>query len=126
MQNVQTIKKFYEKIFTRQPFCMTYGWKEQDFQRHLAGLIGGILEFKCPSGRIDIINNHIVCEIKFASTHGNKTAIGQALCYTYYHPGYIPAIALIGEPENPVISEICRKYGIIYMFFYNGIWQISW
>lgn len=112
------------RIFAKQKYAITEGWLERDYQRHLAGLIGGNIELKCPSGRIDIINNDIVCEVKFASTHGNKSAIGQALCYTYYYPGYIPAIALIGQPENACIAEICRNYNIIYMLFYNGIWQL--
>jgi hypothetical protein len=83
------------------------------------------MEVSTPIGRIDIINNDLIVEVKKASTHGNKAAIGQALCYTYYYPGYIPAIALIGSPESAILREVCSNYKIMYFYFWNGLWQLS-
>lgn len=113
------------KTIAKQKSIKTYGWKERDYQLHLANILGGNLEVRTPIGRIDIINNDLLIEVKFAGTHSNKMAIGQALCYTYFYPGYKPCIALIGEPENAIVAQVCREYGIVYLFFWNGIWQLS-
>jgi len=123
---MRKLKQYYAKLLAKQkPIADTGSWKERDYQLYLASIIGGNTEVLTPIGRIDIINNHIVCEVKFASTHGNKAALGQALCYTYYHPGYVPAIALIGQAENSVLNEVCNKYSLIYFYFWNGLWQIN-
>lgn len=90
----------------------------------LMAIIGGSKEVLTPFGRIDILTNDFVIECKRYSTHGAKAAIGQALCYTYYHPGLTPVVALIGRP-NKTVMTVCNNYGIIDLWYHNNIWMTT-
>lgn len=98
---------------------------EATFTKNLSIIVGGRLEVRCSYGLIDLLTDDLVIEAKKASTHSNKSAIGQALVYNRYFPTHTPAIALIGNPFDYHISQFCSDLEIIYFFYWNNIWQIA-
>lgn len=97
---------------------------ESSYRNELQAILGGYAEIRTPIGKIDLLTNDLVIEVKHYSTHGNKSAIGQAICYSYYYPDHRPAIALIGKPRSDMLSAICAEHGLLYFYHYNNMWQI--
>lgn len=86
---------------------------ELEFSRKLAKRIGGKTEYANPAGRIDVLTDRFVIEVKFAENW--KHAIGQVLVYSFYFPEHAPLICLIGDTEDYVeTAEMhCDRHGIL-------------
>ena len=75
------------------------------------------LEVCCPIGRIDILTETEVIEVKhYHSSNGLKHALGQVLAYSYYYPKHKKRLALIGKPikqmELKEVEQICQHYEV--------------
>ncbi|MFG6094368.1 hypothetical protein SPB21_03920 [Leptothoe sp. ISB3NOV94-8A] len=88
---------------------------ELQFSQRLAANLGGKTEYANPAGRIDVLTDEFVIEVKVA--HNWKHAIGQALVYSSYFPEKIPMVCLIGESVYEyfdIAERHCEALGIVF------------
>lgn len=100
------IEELNSERLDRNPF-------EVLFCKQLAKSIDGLTEFPCPDGRIDILTEKYLIEVKVAPSW--KHAIGQCLVYSHYFPYRQPVIFLIGEDAEFYANAAkthCQKVGI--------------
>ena len=86
---------------------------EKGIQKNLAKQLKGRMEVYCPVGRIDILTNSQIIEIKEASSW--KSAVGQILTYGSYYPEHRKRIHLFGECQicmRVAIRECCKALDI--------------
>ncbi|MDX2273487.1 MAG: hypothetical protein NW237_16255 [Cyanobacteriota bacterium] len=84
------------------------------YRDKLAKKLKGQVEVVTPSGRIDILTDREVIEVKKASNW--KAAIGQILVYGRNYPNHKKRIHLFGElTKNDLkkIKEECNAFGIL-------------
>jgi hypothetical protein len=91
---------------------------EAQAQADLAACLDGAkLEVSTPVGRIDILTNDEVIEVKrYASW---KHALGQAIAYSVFYPALRPRIHLVGrvgKEERMTIEYVCRVAGVTVSF----------
>lgn len=87
--------------------------EEAWYQLKLAADLDGKREITVPCGRIDVLTDQLVIEVKTAKQY--KHAIGQVLCYQLYKPTKRPAIALFGRlnaKEQATVRKCCNQLGI--------------
>lgn len=90
---------------------------EKFYQAELHRKLGGLMEVNVPCGRIDLLTNSHIWEVKFAKDY--KAAIGQALCYSVYKTGYKPGIALIGKlskRSKNIVEQCCKALKVELMW----------
>lgn len=90
-----------------------YRIPESMYSDALAKEIGGRREVVCGAGRIDILTNKEVIEVKRLA--GYKEAVGQVTLYGTYYPNLGKRIHLIGHPtvdERENIEIACNRAGI--------------
>ncbi|NEZ59471.1 hypothetical protein [Adonisia turfae] len=88
---------------------------ELQFSQRLAKKLGGKTEYANPAGRIDVLTDEFVIEVKVA--HNWKHAIGQALVYSSYFPEKSPIVCLIGENVYEyfdIAERHCEALGITF------------
>lgn len=117
------LKKTLSRELRRHKQNTAHCQSEDSYRNVLLEILGGRKEVKTPFGRIDILNDDLVVECKKYTTHGVKSAIGQALCYQVYYPQHTPCIAMIGKPCN-ITLEVCDSYGLLYFNTDGGDWVI--
>lgn len=85
---------------------------EADHQKHYAKVLDAAREISTPAGRIDLLTDDTIIEIKVAKRW--KEAIGQLLCYGQYYPQHKKSLYLFDHDENNVkiIAEMCKLHGI--------------
>ncbi len=91
---------------------------ESYYRDKLAKSLNGQTEVKVPTGRIDILTNNQIIEVKHIKKW--KDALGQIIAYGSFYPNYQKRIHLFGlENDNNLtrlIQEQCRKQNIIVTF----------
>lgn len=83
------------------------------YRDRLAKQLNGQVEVSTPAGRIDILTDTEVIEIKRAS--GWKSAIGQIISYGKFYPHHRQRIHLFGkltESKLKAIEDICEAQNI--------------
>jgi O-phosphoseryl-tRNA(Cys) synthetase len=86
--------------------------REQRIIEHWARKLNGDTEVKCQSGRIDIMTDTQVVEVKHVNRW--KNALGQALAYAVV-TNLKPVVVLYGSTTNglrPIIENVCSHYGV--------------
>lgn len=71
---------------------------ESEVSRRLAIAVQGKCEVGTPSGRIDVLTNTQIIEVKKARSW--RTALGQVLDYSPHYPNHTCRIHLFAVPEN--------------------------
>ena len=91
---------------------------ESYYRDKLAKSLNGKTEVKVPTGRIDILTNNQIIEVKHIKKW--KAALGQIIAYSSFYPNHQKRIHLFGlENDNNrirLIQEQCRKQNIIVTF----------
>ncbi len=93
----------------------------------LAAVIGGTREAPTLSGRIDVITNNHVIEVKNAADW--KHGIGQVIIYSFYHPDKKPALFLFGSNVKiyrAIAKQHCDRLGILYREAPTHLTPESW
>lgn len=91
-----------------------YRQDEYDIKLEMQQLLGGQVEVKTPVGRIDLLTDTQLIEIKRASDW--KNAMGQVMAYGYYYPSHQKRIHLFAPSpteDQDLIESVCSTYGII-------------
>ena len=99
---------------------------EKDAQVSLSNLLGGRMEVKCKYGRVDLITNELIVEVKRVS--GWKGALGQIMTYHLEYEDLYPVIALLGTSKNyRVINEVCEHWHIGCLWAdKDGTWEVGY
>lgn len=88
---------------------------EQRMSNRLAAMLGGIREVPTLAGRIDVITDNHVIEVKNAAAW--KHGIGQVIVYNFYYPEKKPALFLFGgnvKTYRAIAKQHCDRLGILY------------
>jgi hypothetical protein len=86
---------------------------EKDIQQQLNLKLNGLLEVATPVGKIDILTDKLLIEIKKAKDW--KAAIGQLLMYGHYYPKHQKLLYLFGLPKSfdlELVSYLCSDFNI--------------
>ena len=84
---------------------------EKDIQNRLYKELGGIKEYETKSGKIDLLTNNELIEIKL---HDNwKQGLGQLLVYNEYITNHNMRLHLFDGKKTDEIINICNKFNII-------------
>lgn len=84
------------------------------YQLKLSKELKGKIEVPTPIGRIDILTEQFIIEVKRVS--GWKEALGQVLAYGYYYPNHQKRIHLFGEISIDflkTITDICSIHSVL-------------
>lgn len=79
----------------------------------LAKLVKGVREVSTPAGRIDVLSNECLYELKIAQNW--KHALGQLLVYGFYYPNHRLVLVLLGnqtEEYLPLATQHSERFGI--------------
>jgi hypothetical protein len=104
----ETQRRRERKLKTQQFKCL-----EEQVQYSLWQKVGGQLEVLCDAGRIDLLTEEEVIEVKHIRNW--KSALGQVLSYAHYFPAHRPRIHLFGEKGSADLSkikQICTSHDI--------------
>ena len=86
--------------------------QERQHQKVLAQMTGGKMEVQTPVGRVDIVSDQYVIEVK--SVENWKGAIGQASVYCQCFPGLKPVVALFGKTsKTELIEHFADQLGVL-------------
>lgn len=88
---------------------------EQRMSNRLAAMLGGTREVPTLAGRVDVITDNHVIEVKNAADW--KHGIGQVIVYSFYHPEKKPALFLFGsnvKTYRAIAKQHCDRLGILY------------
>ena len=86
---------------------------ESVYSDALAQALDGRREIQTPIGRIDVLTDLEVIEVKHIS--GWKGAVGQVILYAIYYPQHGKRVHLIGIPtirQKELIEIACNKVGV--------------
>lgn len=99
--------EYMEELASLEPSCSDQA--ERAVKLELHSRIGGRMEVGTPIGRIDLLTDEYLIEIKHIS--GWKSALGQVLAYSDFYPDHVKKVVLFGEPtvSMETIARICRK-----------------
>lgn len=100
---------------------------EQRMSNRLAAVIGGTREALTLAGRIDVITNNHVIEVKNAADW--KHGIGQVIIYSFYYPDKKPALFLFGsnvKTYRAIAKQHCDRLGILYREAPTHLTPESW
>lgn len=101
-----------------------YSEPERRIKFGLQAIIGGATEVKTPLGRIDLLTDTELIEVKPFSSW--KAAIGQVLVYGSFYPQHNKHIHLFDRLEQKtlhLIQEACTPHGIQVTFEIDKGWQ---
>ncbi len=90
---------------------------EQQIRERLHQELGGLKEVPTPAGRIDLLTDKEIIEIKTVSDW--KAAIGQVVAYSGFYPEHRKRIHLFGRngaTVNATAATICLELDIIMTF----------
>lgn len=88
--------------------------REREVQERLCLALGGVMEAGTDYGRIDILTDGQVIEVKRASEW--KSAVGQILVYGGIYPGHQKRIHLFDVPSKfnmSIVEENCSRLNIV-------------
>ena len=89
-------------------------YREKQVQTRLHGLLGGLTEVYTPVGRIDILTDSELIEIKWANNW--KEGVGQLLTYSHYYPQHKRRLHIFDSTDDRLIGTIkdhCTRLGIL-------------
>lgn len=90
---------------------------ESYYRDKLAKSLNGQIEVQVPTGRIDILTNNQIIEVKHIKRW--KGALGQIIVYGDYYPNHQKRIHLFGENDDAqtlLIVQQCQKQNVIATF----------
>jgi hypothetical protein len=88
--------------------------KEHEIQERLQSELFGEIEVVTPFGRIDLLTDTEIIEIKYGDNW--KNALGKILVYGKFYPNHTKVIHLFDMEEDKNISEFCKDFDIITRF----------
>lgn len=98
--------------------------REKGMQAYLHEKLGGRKEVKTPLGRIDLLTDSQIIEIKFFKNW--KSALGQVLVYSKFYPSHQKRLFLF-ERKVPkhlnLIKDACADYDILVDFEIDRGWR---
>ncbi|AAV50308.1 putative Kila-N domain-containing protein [Acanthamoeba castellanii mimivirus] len=102
--------KYYESLLTANPSYNSQ--REKEIQEKLLGKYGGEIEVETKTGRIDLMTNDKIIEIK--NYYKWKNAIGQLFAYSIYYPDKKKCLYLFNVGTNDLneIKKVCKKYDV--------------
>ena len=105
-------ERYYEELEN----IVTYNknQKELEIANRLQKEIGGNLEVECPVGRIDLLTDNEIIEIKTAKKW--KHALGQVIAYHHFYPEHQMRLHLFDCEENDLIVDICELHNVNVSF----------
>lgn len=108
---------FRRQVQTQKPKPRVY--LEFLIRDRLKSVVGGRAEVSCPCGRIDLLTQTCIIEVKKLSQW--KWALGQILSYHSFYPEHTPVLYLFGTPREwakyePCVMTICPVYGVTALF----------
>jgi hypothetical protein len=87
---------------------------EQKICRHIKDELGGLTEVSTPAGRIDLLTDEEIIEIKRINDW--KSALGQILVYSAFYPEHRKRIHLFGKCSEltklPDIEAACLAFDV--------------
>lgn len=96
---------------------------ESYYRDKLAKSLNGQIEIQVPSGRIDILTNNQIIEVKHIKKW--SAALGQIITYGYHYPNHQKRIHLFGLENNSskinLIKKQCQEQNIIVTFEEHNI-----
>ena len=90
---------------------------EKIYQLKLQKSLGGSIEVPCLVGRIDLLTDTEIIEIKEARLW--KSALGQLLVYSIYYPSHTMRMHLFGNIKEPFFSSAkshCSNFNVVVTF----------
>lgn len=88
-------------------------YPEKRVQLKLRESMGGLIEVPCLGGRIDLLTDTEIIEVKVAKQW--KSALGQLLIYSQYYPFHRKRMHLFGDITESFLSSVkdhCNKFNI--------------
>lgn len=89
-------------------------FKETFLTKELARAIGGAYEVVTPVGRIDLLRDDLILEIKIAKYA--KQAVGQLFCYDLYYKRPNRGIGIIGKMPR-WFPPVCEELDLILLHY---------
>lgn len=89
---------------------------EDEVRNRLHQQLGGLIEVTTPAGRIDLLTDSEIIEVKMVQDW--KAAMGQVLAYGGFYPSHQKRIHLFGKLGNALASaeSICQELNIFVTF----------
>lgn len=86
------------------------GTPEKHVQDRIAEILDGKTEVPVKVGRIDVLTENLLIEVKNANNwmHG----IGQLVTYGYYYPDHVKVLVLFDGEESSDVMDHCARMGI--------------
>lgn len=108
----ENYRKYIQALQTLEP--SESDQQKKKIQERLAEELSAEIEVETNVGRIDLLTDTEIIEIK----HGSKWkhAIGQVLSYGHYYPEHQKVIHLFDCESSRDIEEICESLGIVVRF----------
>lgn len=103
------------RVEVAQEDCYQLNKAEKIIRDRLMSVIGGQPEVSTPVGRIDLLTDSEIIEVKRVADW--KSAMRQVLAYASFYPQHIKRIHLFGK-EAPTADTvaICKQMGIVVTF----------
>uniref|UniRef100_A0A6G6ADR0 KilA-n domain-containing protein n=1 Tax=Borely moumouvirus TaxID=2712067 RepID=A0A6G6ADR0_9VIRU len=107
--------KYYKELCNLKPSSICT--KEKEIQLDLQKKYKGQIEVKTKSGRIDLLTDKYLIEIK--DYYDWKNAVGQLMVYSTYYTEKIKCIYLfnVGTNDTKEIIKVCKKYDIVVKIY---------
>ncbi|AVL93391.1 putative KilA-n domain-containing protein [Megavirus vitis] len=107
--------KYYKELCNLEPSLSSV--REKEIQLYLQKKYKGQIEVKTKSGKIDLLTDKYLIEIKDYDNW--KHAIGQLMVYSTYHVNKIKCMYLfnVGNNDTEEIKDICKIYDIIVKIY---------
>lgn len=125
----QQLAAYYQKNKPRYcPADLVGKKREVKIAAELAHILNGRTEYPAGYGlgRIDIITNKLLIEVKYSGSTNEKNALGQLLVYKYSLDWrHKLGLAIIGNPVQPGIHKFCLDHDIV-IFEYNDKSDCRW
>lgn len=93
---------------------VSYKLSEKNVQDKLSKRLGFATEVSTPIGRIDMLGDDILCEIKTASQW--KHGLGQLCGYSQYyltHKLYLCLFDIDKSTDIETIKQVCKEFGVV-------------
>lgn len=93
---------------------VSYKLSEKNVQDRLSKRLGFATEVSTPIGRVDMLGDDILCEIKTASQW--KHGLGQLCGYSQYyltHKLYLCLFDINKSTDIKTIKKVCKEFGVV-------------
>lgn len=114
----RTLKELVEKGFLPEEAVKQYISPEKQVRDRLFDELGGLTEVKNPAGRIDLLTNSEIIEVKKISEW--KAGLGQILVYSGFYPEHQKRLHLFGNAKEEKqifdIAASCLAFNVLVTF----------